>query len=127
MKTLLKTKTIYLTKEDALDEVLKRNPGYFESLAQAIYGLGIALAAECIKKGVAGKIIKVLGLSTSVDAVLKLLSKDGTEQARFMSAVKKLSDAPTGKRLKITTKYYLWQSGSLNHHAYIMENTYKIV
>ncbi|HJA40742.1 MAG TPA: hypothetical protein H9667_04350 [Firmicutes bacterium] len=63
----------------------------------------------------------------SVGDFLVAISDAADDDKRCYAALESLSNMQYPAQMQITTCRYLCQSGNLNHHAYIIENTYWVV
>ena len=127
MKTLVNKQVVRLTQNELLAEINRRQSNRYATLAKAILGLGVTVAGKLIKKSIYGKIIEAIGIGMSVSDFLAAISDAADDDKRFYDALESLSKMQYSAQMQITTCRYLWQSGSLNHHAYIIENTYRVV
>lgn len=127
MKTLVNKKVVRLTQTELLAEVNRRQSNRYATLAKAVVGLGVAVVGKLIKKNVYGKVIEAMGLGMAVNDFLDAISDAADDDRRFYDTLDAVSRMGSSAQMQITTCRYLWQSGSLNHHAYIVENSYRVV
>lgn len=127
MKTLVNKKVVRLSQNELLAEVNRRQSKQFTTFAKAAVGLGVAVLGRLIKKSVYGKVIEAMGLGMAVNDFLAAISDAADDNKRFYDTLDALSKMGPSAQMQITTCRYLWQSGSLNHHAYIVENSYRVV
>ncbi|MBQ7232825.1 MAG: hypothetical protein IJX07_06370 [Bacillales bacterium] len=120
---LLSDKTKTFTDYELVQEVNKRQTGYYANLAKAIYDVGIGVVVSNLCKGLPPQLALLVGAGVSSAAVIASISAEMIDNKRFSDAISRMKP---GNRLSIRTRFYLWESGSGNHHAYITRNTYTV-
>ncbi len=95
----------------------------FSDIVEAVGNLGIAAVGISLLGPMAIKIAGLLSVGIGMADVIDAL----TESLDSNSLTNTVNRMKEGDKLKVTTSFYEWSSGSGNHYTYYSENTYTIV
>lgn len=120
---LLKTTTKTFSGIELTNYVNDARGTEYEVLSAAIIGAGISIVSAACGKKMSGVIATALGLTIGASTVVNAIIA-GFDDSDLSSTIKKMDD---DDKLKVTTKFYEWSSGSGNSYTYTTKVTYAIV
>lgn len=120
---LLETKSKTFSMKEFTTYINEDRGTNFDSMGSAIAGLGTGIVSMAIKECMAKTLAGYLGIALSITAIIQEIEKS-IDAAKVRQLLEGASD---DDRIKVTTSFYAWLSGSGNHTGYYAETTYKIV
>lgn len=124
MPTRLIKKDVQIFSGIELTKYVNKSKGTeFETLIEAIIGIGLIAVGLVIKNSMAKAIAESIGIGLEIDAAIKAV-KAALDDSDLEDVIDRMEE---GDSLKVTTYFYEWSSGSGNHYTWFSEVEYEIV
>ena len=106
-----------------LTYVNKKNHTNFNSLTNAVASLGASAVGAAAKAEIALTLAGLLGVALALASIVDAIEA-GIDSVKLG---KVLAETTNDDKIKVTTEFYAWLSGSGNHTGYYAETTYEVV